>query len=310
MMLGSNPSSLPQEIAYELSKSKTAKIKHIMNLLDPWNAQNAKLPQIGDSFSNTAKVHSFFSITANVSGKILIYFDPNFINAPTNTQTSFIYCNNPTLTGTVALVGAVFSAGGAQSAPTPPTTTVLKTRLVSAGMKVTPKVSNLNYVATALSCIDYGDYEDKPFNGTGLAETPDIQAYTVFANVLNGNGATKFNLNNPGQSICYRWFPVDPLSDIYVETGNYIVDQNTKDAGGSSRFVCVITDLPASAPVDIEICWNIEYLSAPQAKPWLGYSPPSTDLMSHMMAKSEISTKPMIALNGFMDSQGRRHLIQ
>lgn len=272
-MRKSNPSKkLSPQVYQAIAAQKKQQIQRIINILDPWSAVDAKLPQIGENYSNTAKVKTYFNLTMNASGKIMIYFDPNWIEAAAGTRTSFLFNNDVTMLGTAALNTATYSGGPTGSVPVPPSTTVLKTRLVSAAMKVTPKVSNLNYVGTVLSCIDYGDYDLRTAGSTGNAEFTNVQQYTNFTNIINGNGGKKYDLANPGQSIYFNWYPVDPLSDVFVTAGNFIADSGSDDAGGSPRFVVGLQDFPASSPVDIEIVWNIEYLSAPVAKPWLGYT--------------------------------------
>jgi len=298
-MVVSTSSPLVDEMVYEQKRMKKGHVKHLMNLLDPWGAVNAKLPQVGDSCSNTAKVKSFFNVTANATGKLLMYFDPDFCNSSSSTLTAFIYHNDNSLSGGSVITTSTYSSGGTGSAPIPPSTTVLKTRLVCCGMKITPKVSNLNYVATALACTDYGDYSLSAMSTTALAQPANVQAYTLFSNVMNGNGAVKYNFSNPGQSVVFRWFPIDPISDIYKDAGNYMVDNASKDAGGSARFVVAFQDLPANAPVDVEIVWNIEYLSAPQAKAWLGYTPPAVSDIEHIMVKGEVKAQPQISQNTF-----------
>ena len=289
------PSVQPENILQVLEKKKSQTSKYLMNLLDPWNAVNAKLPQIGDSFSNTAKVKSYFNLTANAGGYLMLYFDPNYV-ASASSYTAFCYTNHSSLNGSTTLAGSYWYGGPTNSVPSPPSSTVLKTRLVSAGMKVVPKISNMNYVATALACLDYGDYGLLPPGITLTTQNANVAQYTSFANIINGCGSQKYDLSNTGQSVYFNWYPVDPLSDIYIDVGNYMIDNATKDAGGSPRFVLGLQDLPANAPVDIEIVWNIEYLAAPTMKSWLGYSPPGMSNSQFLQIKDALEKNEKIKL--------------
>jgi hypothetical protein len=260
-----------QEMMKAYSNLKNQNLKYLTNLLNPWSAINAKLPQIGNQSSNTAKVKTYFTITSNATGFLVLYFNPRFVQQTGTTNTAFLFNNAATLDG-VSLLSPTTWTGG-QAAPITPANTVLKWRLVSSGMKVVPKVSALNYVATAISCLDYAD-TTTVLAGSTLNPIPStINQYLVYNNTINGNGALKFDLSNPGQAIYYNWFPSDPLSDIYIDAGELIADNFGHEAGGSPKFVLSLQDLPPSSKVDVEIVWNIEYLANPVAKPWLGYSP-------------------------------------
>jgi hypothetical protein len=262
------------QIMKALSTQKKQSIQHILNIMDPWSAVDAKLPQIGENYSNTAKVKSYFNLACNATGRLFLYADLNYVNSASGGNTAFTFNSDSSLNGSTVLTGATYTGGPTNSVPTPPSTTVLKTRLVSAAMKVTPKASSQTYVGTLVSCVDYGDYNLLAQGAVTATQVSNVTQYTAFANILNGNGGKKYDLFNPGQSVYFNWYPVDPLSDVFIDAGNYIVDNNAKDAGGSPRFVCALQDFPAGTPVDIEIVWNIEYLSSPVAKPWLGYTQP------------------------------------
>lgn len=245
-----------------------------MDLLDPWSAVNAKLPSIGETCTSTAHYKTYVNLTANASGNLCIYFDPDYINASAGTYSTLFYCNNSALDGVTPVSGAGLWTTSV-AAPTPPATTVLKYRLVSAGMKIVPKMSNLNYVATALCCLDYGDIVP---TGALSACTPTSAqaAYTTFLNALNQVGGVKYDLAATGQAIYFNWYPTDPYSEIFIDPADYVVDNQNHEIGGSPKFVCCLQDLYASSKVDVEIVWNIEYLPTPTAKPWLGITPGSS----------------------------------
>jgi hypothetical protein len=223
---------------------------------------------IGNAFSNTAKIRTYATLTTNASGFLVLYFDPAFINDVSTGKTALYYSNNVAIDGVTNVNN--FSTGIA--APIPPADTVLKYRLVSAGLKIVPKVSALNYVATALACLDYGDYTPSPALVASTTVPSSINRYTTFSNVINGTGGAKYDLSNPGQAIYYNWYPSDPYSDIYLDVGDFVNDNAGHEIGGSPRFVFAVQDLPAAAKVDIEMVWNVEYLPNPIAKPWLGYT--------------------------------------
>jgi len=277
-----------------VNRMKTMKTKYYASLLDPWSAFGVKLPRIGDNYSNTAKVVSYFSLTANATGYFFLYFDPNYITGATSPYTSFTYNNSTSLNSVTAVTGSSYSAGGLGSVPIPPTNTVLKTRLVSAGMKVVPKTSVLNFVATALACVDYGDYDLHTVGATLFAAQANVSQYTNFSYIRQTNGGTKYDLSPENNAVYYNWYPTDPLSDVFIDVGNYIVDNQAKDAGGSPRFILGLQDLPANCPIDIEIVWNIEYLANAQMKPWLGHQSESPTNVQYLDARDKLSQDPLV----------------
>jgi hypothetical protein len=272
---------------YTLSRNQ-----HLMNLLDPWNATGAKLPQIGDIYSNVAKVRSYFNLTANANGYFLAVFDPSYIASAkaSGTLTAFNYCRNATLNGSTAITGTnLWNYGPVGSVPMPPLNTVLKARLVCAGMKVVPKISTLNYVATAITCIDYSDSQIG-LATTAFTATDEHANYGVFANVMYGNGGKKFDLTptTGNNAIYFNWYPTDPLAEVFIDQGEEIVDIDGHEAGGFQKFVIAFQDLPASATIDFEIVWNIEYLCNPIAKPWAGVLNNPVSRMDHEEVMNEL----------------------
>lgn len=245
---------------------------HYMNLLDPWNASEARLPRVFDTYTNTAKVHNAFNLQSNASGNLLIYFDADYVNANGNTNTTFFYNNDATLVGNAPLATSTYKSGAAASVPTPPATTVLKTRLVSAAIKATVKLSALNNVGTIYTCIDYGDYAVQAQSASGLAVSTNIQNYANFANILSSNGGKKIDIIGDVASIYMNWYPVDPFAEVFIDPGSELLDSNSSEVGGDPRFVMGFESLNngASTKVEFEIVWNIEYLANPIAKPWLG----------------------------------------
>jgi hypothetical protein len=279
--------------------------KYIAALADPWNAVDVRLPSVGGSFTCTAKVKSYYSFLSNASGKVLFYVDPNFISKPADTgtaQTAAFYVNASALDGVTALVGSYYTPGPLNSVPTPPSTTqVTKCRLISAGMKVVAKISALNYVATAITCLDYGDYTLMTAGSGITTQSTSATKYTVFSNILNGVQGQKFDLGISSDAVFFRWLPVDPLSDIFVDAGGWITDSNGQDAGGSARFVIALQDLPASSTIDVEMVWNVEYLPAAIAKPWLSGAQPGSGIPSSEMNAVRDSLSIIKGIHGTND---------
>ncbi len=274
---------------YGLSKNQ-----HLMNLLDPWNATGAKLPQIGDIYSNVAKVRTYFNLTANANGYFLAIFDPSYIASAkaSGVLTAFNYCRDASLNGSTAITGAnLWNYGPIGSVPLPPLNTVLKARLVCAGMKVVPKISTLNYVATAITCIDYSDSQIG-LASSAFTATTEHAGYGVFANVMYGNGGRKFDLTptTGNNSIYFNWYPTDPLAEVFIDQGEEIVDIDGHEAGGFQKFVIAFQDLPPNATIDFEIVWNIEYLCNPIAKPWAGVLNNPVSRMDHEDVMAELQS--------------------
>jgi hypothetical protein len=259
--------------------------KYICDLLDPWNAQDARLPAAINIFSNCAKVKSDFQLTCNASGNLFIYFDPDYCASATSGLTAFFFCNQTGLNGQTVQTGAVYNTGGTASVPIPPATTVLKYRLVSAAIKVTSKTSALNVVGTVFACFDYGDYVPTATT-TATTVSTTTQEYTNFSNILNGNGGKKFDIGigkELSSSIFLTWYPVDPSSAIFVDAGDFLIDSGSDEAGGDPKFVLGFQGFPASSTMDVQIIWNIEYLANPQAKAWIGMGgqgPPKVKALS------------------------------
>jgi hypothetical protein len=213
---------------YSRATTKAQVDKYIRDLLDPWNAQDARLPATCNQFSNTAQIKSDFVLQTNTLGNLYMYFDPDFCSSPTTVQTSFLYNLAATLTGNTILTTATYNTGPNSSVPIPPALTVLKSRLVSAAIKVTPKVAAINITGTIFACFDYGDYIPQ---GTAIAATSasnaNQESYTLFSNILDGNGGKKFDIGiGQGQSssVFMTWYPVDPISSVFVDAGDYVVD--------------------------------------------------------------------------------------
>lgn len=283
---------------------KKSQMQHLMNILDPWNAVNAKLPQIGESYSNSAKIHNYTTISTSGTS-IWMYVDVNYVTRMESPVTTFSYLK--TLTGSADPVASTYYySGGISTVPAADPEIVDKYRVVSAAIRITPKLSLTNYTATAYSCVDYGDYPVNVPNTNGRIDgqvggpnqmsaiTDDFKRYFIFSNILSGNGGTLTHLSNMSQSIEYRWFPVDPLSDVYINPGDIIGGIAGVDIGGSPRFVCAFTDLPANTPIDVEFIWNVEYLPTGKAKPWLGYSPSSVSSTEHLSLKPRFETQANI----------------
>jgi hypothetical protein len=289
---------------YSSATTKAQVDKYIHDLLDPWNAQDARLPASCNQFSNCAQIKSDFTLNANVSGNLWMYFDPDFCANPTTVLTSFLYCNNAALSGNAPLTGAVYNTGPLSSVPVPPATTVLKTRLVSAAIKVTPKVAALTITGTIFACFDYGDYMPLTPNITGdSAYNANQQSYTLFSNILDGNGGKKFDIGiGKGQSssVYMTWYPVDPISAVFVDAGDFVVDSGGDEAGGDPKFVLALSGFPSTAACDVQIIWNIEYLASTIAKPWLGVGGQGiyksdalgTDKVFNGQAKNKIADRP------------------
>jgi hypothetical protein len=273
--------------------------KYCSDLLDPWNAQDARLPSTINIFSNCAKVKSDFQLVTNVSGALFAYFDPDFCASAVGTsQTSFLFFNQQYSSGSVAYTGnvvvtaATYSTGPGGSVPVPPASTVFKTRLVSAAIKVTPKISALNTVGTIFACFDYGDYAPLNINQTNDSANATQQEYTNFTNILNGNGGKKYDIGIGGDlatSVYMTWYPVDPLSAVFIDSGDYIVDNNLDEAGGDPKFVLGFQGFPASSNIDVQIVWNIEYLANPIAKPWLGMGGQGVSKLQSLQAESVLA---------------------
>jgi hypothetical protein len=242
------------------------------NLIDPWNARDARLPRMINTYSNVAHVRQDFTLQTNALGNLLVYFDSDFVTTATLGTTSFLYNNDVTLTGGTNITTAVNKAGPTASAVFPPGSVCNKYRLVCAAIKATVKLSELNIVGTVQTCYDYGDYDPQVCSATTLATTIFPAVYGNFANVLNGNGGCKQDITGNRGSVYMNWFPVDPLAEVYITPAAQIEDDTATEAGGDPRFVMAFSALSNGAvtTVDFEVVWNIEYLAQPTIKAWLG----------------------------------------
>jgi len=248
--------------------------EYYANLMDPWNARDARLPARIDTYSKTAKPKTTFKINTNTAGNLMVYFDPDYVANPSSLSTAFFYCNNSALDGATAIPPTAldFNTGPVSSVPLPPASIVYKYRLVSAGIKATPKLSALNNVGTVIKCVDYGDYAPMTPGLMNVATSTSVATYTVFQNALQGTGGKKFDLIGESVSVCSIWFPADPAQSIYIDAGDFLVDNVGHEAGGSPKLVMCFEALNGGAltSIEFEIVWNIEYLAPPQTQPWLG----------------------------------------
>jgi len=292
------PKNTAKSVARMISSRKQARLSYYAALIDPWSANGVKLPQIGENYSCTAKVVSYFSLPASTNGTFFMYFDPNFIASAGNYKTSFLYNNSASLTGASA-ISSLYTAGTTATMATVPSSLVSKCRLVSAAMKVIPKISMLNLVGTALACVDYGDYDLYTPSSQVASLSLPLWSFTSFSNIRSAAGGVKYDLTPTDQSVFFNWYPVDPLSDVFVDAGNYMVDNNSKDAGGSPRWVLGLQDLPSGAMIDFEIVWNIEYLPQPTLRPWLGSSPLAPTISEFDDAKDRLALQKLIS-NGYI----------
>jgi hypothetical protein len=268
--------------------SKAQEHEYYRNLMFPWTAKDARLPRMLDIFSNTAQPRSIFRLSTNALGNMMIYFDPNFTGL--GTYTGFSYCNDVTLDGQTLITTGLYKGGPATSAPTPPANTALKCRLVSAAINASVKLSSLNNVGTIVTCHDYGDYSLIPVASAGTNQLAAVQQYTVFSNAIQGNGAHKVDVRGDIVSTSMKWFPVDPLSAVFVDVGEDLIDNAGHEAGGSPRLVFCFESLNngATTVVEFEIVWNIEYLPTPAAKPWVGVGSQGPSLAIGMAVQDRI----------------------
>lgn len=249
---------------------------HLRNILDPWNAVDARWYRENGGETRTAKPKTTFKINTNAGGNLLIYFDPDY--ASTNgANTNFAFCNDVTLTGSTQVVLPLYSTGPVASVAVPPATTVLRLRLVSAAIKATVKLSALNNVGTIFACDDYGDMAALPVNILGTVNPtsigPTMSTYSVFQQVLQGNSGRKVDIIGQVAEIYWTWYPMDPTAEIYTEIEKDVGEfPATGSAGGSPKCVIAFEALNNgnTTSIEFEIVWNYEYLAYPQAAPWIG----------------------------------------
>jgi len=254
--------------------------QHIINLMDPWAANEARWfrDQLGKT--HTAKPITSFKITSNSAGNLMVYFDPDFANPSTGSYTSFVYNSDGTLSGSASLATATYTPGPIGSCVVPPGNTVLRLRLVSCGVKATVKLSELNMVGTVYTCYDYGDSIPAVAGGGEQAAAnfgPSPQIYSLFQNCIQ-NGGTKRDITAKDNSVIMTWFPMDPTAEVFLDPGASIAENGTDPvdsiptSGGSPKMVFCFEALGngTTTTVEFEIVWNFEYLSNPVATPWVG----------------------------------------
>jgi hypothetical protein len=288
------PKALPAKQFF--ANFNSDQLKYYNNLINPWEAKEARLPRMIDIYSKCAKPKTTFKLTTNATGNMLIYFDPDFVSDVTTLRTAFLYNNSVIIDGSTPATGANYSSGPISSVPIPPVGLVYKTRLVSAAIKATPKLSALNNVGTIIKCVDYGDYTPSaPLTIGTLVASTSVQAYSVFANALQGTGGCKYDLIGENVSVTSTWFPADPAQSIFIDSGGYLVDNNAREAGGSPKIVMCFEALNngAATTIEFEIVWNIEYLAQPASQPWLGGGGQGPKALDAMLVHDHVSIDQM-----------------
>lgn len=259
--------------------------RHMMNILDPWEAKNAKLPNSYEIYSRASKVKSSFTLLANAGGNLLAAFDPDYLSS-TGVSTTFMYNNSSGLNGT-AINTFTWNSVVAGGQPVCPTATFTKARLVSAGIVATVKLSALNIVGTAFTCIAY---ENSNLVTSGLiantAGNADMDNYQNFTNIENGPGGKKFDITDHCPSVNLIWKPVDPLSLTFLAPGGEIMDNVGKEAGAYQKFIIAFSGLAASAPILFDVVENWELVTYGSATAWVGGTlsgVPSNDIHSNTL---------------------------
>jgi len=274
---------------------------HYRNLRDPWGAVDARWYRENAGATRTAKPITSFKLLTNPTGNFVLLFDPDFCSGTGTQTTAFLYCNDVTLTGATQLSGAVFQSGPPASSPVPPASTVLRTRLVSAGIKATVKLSALNNVGTILTCDDYGDLIPSNTNlSIALGAVGNLGLYTQFQNVLQGNNGRKIDIIGEVAEVCWTWYPMDPTAEIFNDLGQDVGEtgSTSNSSGCSPKAVIAFEALNngAQTTIEFEIVWNFEYVSNPIATPWIGSGGKGIGQSEHIKVIDMLSLEPHISM--------------
>lgn len=298
------PSTIKSQRPVYANKSfTTQQLLHYRNIMDPWGAKEARWYQDNAGVTRTAKPITTFKLTSNSLGNLLVMFDPDFCNTSAGGLTNFFYVNDSTLTGLTQLNTAIYQTPGAGSAPLPPANTVSRIRLVSAGIKATVKLSELNMVGTAFVCDDYGDLLGAATSSTTLpaADVGNMPLYTVFANVIQGNNGYKRDISSIDNCVYWTWYPMDPTAEVFNDPATDVAEigegnsgvPSFSSAGSSPKMVIAFESLSngAATVVEFEIVWNFEYVGNPIAVPWIGGGGVGIPQLDHIQVMDKIRTE-------------------
>jgi len=244
-------------------------LKHLQDLLDPWNAKEARLPSPYEIYSKTAKVKSSFIVSTNALGCLLMAIDPDYLTAA-GVTTTYVYNTNALLNGTT-ITPTTWTGTALGAQPVPPTLIFSKYRLVSASVIATIKLPALTIVGNAFSCIAYDNVAP---TGTGNTLVPQIglDQYQNFQNIENGPGGCKIDITAAITKLSLNWLPVDPLSMVFLAPNGEIDDQNAVEAGAYQKLILGFSGLPATTNILFDVVLNWEMMNLGSSNAWLGGS--------------------------------------
>jgi len=280
------PRGMGSSLLFSSDKIKLA--QHVKNLIDPWNARDAKLPNAYENYSRASKVKTSFTLSINTptsgsNGCLLIAIDPDYLTPTTSTTTTYYYNSNPALNGSTITPGTWNTVPvGAQ--PQAPANSFTKARLVSGGIVVTVKQSELNLVGTVYACLAYENITPATAGGASLGNATYDQ-YQNFQNIENGCGGIKRDIGKQGDSVCIIWKPVDPLSLTFLGLTGEIDDSSGQEAGAYQKWVVGLTGFVPGTPVLVDVVLNWELMTQGQATAWYGgTSKDSVNMIEHQSA--------------------------
>lgn len=280
------PKGMGSSLLFSSNKNRIA--EHVRNLIDPWNARDAKLPNAYENYSRSSKIKTSFTLPistpmSGTNGCLLIVIDPDYLTPTTSTTTTYYYNNNQNLNGS-AITPTSWSTVPVGAQPQAPANSFTKARLVSAGLTVTVKQSELNLVGTVYACLAYENVTPALASGTLLGNATYDQ-YQNFQNIENGCGGIKRDIGKQGDSVCIIWKPVDPLSLTFLGLTGEINDTSGQEAGAFQKWVVGLSGFTPGTPVLVDVVLNWELMTQGQATAWYGgTSKDSVNLTEHQQA--------------------------
>jgi hypothetical protein len=229
---------------------------YFRSLINPFD-YCVKRPSYGTEETAMAHLRSFFTLQTNASGNLLVYFDPQYATAA-QANTTFIYCNDVTMTNITTISGAVYKSAGTPSTPAS-VANMERWRLNSGALQACVKVSALNIIGSVIvahTCVPV----DVVAPSSPTVTFASLNQFTVASGLLQYAHAKEYNINNLESAYQSNWHPVDPSDSIFTNPGGYMVDNTTGDAGASPKILMYFYGLPATSNIEFRIVWNIEYV--------------------------------------------------
>lgn len=225
---------------------------YLVSLIDPFRAIDAKVPQYIPINTSSIKVTTVLNLTTNALGNAAFVLIPNYM---ANTAETGLGINND-----ISLDGITVSDFfvGVDNGQQQPAAIYSQFRLVSAGVKMTPIVGNLN--SQGYFCIGHSYTNIRP-SDVGVPIFGSSQ-YSIFNNIEDSYHKQSASMQS-GTTLISIYRPIsESIMDRFKRVETY-VDLDT-------TFVGYVTGAsPNAAAIRLEIAMNYEMLVEPEFKDYV-----------------------------------------